>query len=142
MAKVVVKWEENMNFRGYDSGQRDVLMDASAIYGGSDKGIRPMELLLITLGGCALIEIGNVLNKMRISYEQFDVEVEGERADTVPQVFTSISLRFIVKCNNLFKEKLEKALRLGEDYCSVANMIKESCPIKMSYNLNGIDYSL
>lgn len=142
MAKVVVKWEDNMNFRGFDSDGRDVLMDAAAIYGGLDKGIRPMQLMLIALGGCASIEIGNVLNKMRIAYEEFKVELEGERAETVPQVFTSISMKFIVKSKDLSQEKLERAIKLGESYCSAASMIKKACPIAVSYDLNGISYTL
>jgi len=137
MAKIAVKWEGNMNFRGFDSDGRDVLMDASTVYGGLDKGIRPMQLLLIVLGGCAAIEVGNVLNKMRISYEHFDVEVEGERAETIPQVFTGISVKFIIKSSDLSKEKLDKAIKLGCSYCSAANMIKKSCPVEYSYNLNG-----
>lgn len=137
MAKIAVKWETNMNFRGFDSDGRDVLMDASAIYGGLDKGIRPMQLLLITLGGCAAIEVGNVLNKMHIPYEQFEVEVEGERAETIPQVFTGISVKFIIKSPDLSKEKLGKAIKLGSSYCSAANMIKKACPIEYIYDLNG-----
>lgn len=140
MAKIFVKWEGNINFRGFDSGGREVLMDAAAAYGGLDKGIRPMQLMLIALGGCVAIEVVNVLNKMRIPYEQFDVEVEGERAETIPQVFTSISVKFIVKSVSLSKEKLDKAIKLGGSYCSAASMIKKSCPVEYTYDLNGTAY--
>jgi len=140
MATVSVKWEGNMNFRGYDADGREILMDAAAVYGGLDNGIRPMQLLLITLGGCAAIEIGNVLNKMRIPYEQFDVQVEGERAETVPQVFTRMAVKFLVKSPELSKEKMDKAIKMGGSYCSVANMLKKSCPVEYSYNLNGTEY--
>lgn len=140
MAKIAVKWEGNMNFRGRDADGRDVLMDSSAVYGGLDKGIRPMPLMLIALGGCAAIEVGNVLNKMRIPYEYFDVEVEGERAETIPQVFTRISVKFIVKSSALSQEKMDKAIKLGCSYCSAANMIKKACPIEYSFDLNGVMY--
>lgn len=137
MAKVVIKWEQNMNFRGFDTDGRDVLMDASAIYGGLNTGIRPMQLLLISLGGCTAIEVGNVLNKMRLVYDSFDVEVEGERVETIPQVFEKIKIRYIIKGSSLIKEKVEKAIKLGGTYCSAANMIKQACPIIYEYELNG-----
>jgi len=137
MSKIKVTWEGNMNFRGFDDENRDVLMDAAQAYGGLNMGIRPMELMLISLGGCAAIEVGNVLNKMRVVYEEFGVEVEAERAETIPKVFTSITLRLIIKSEDLTSEKFFKALKLGSSYCSAANMLKQACPIRYEYELNG-----
>jgi len=140
MAKINVCWEGNMNFRGYDSDNREILMDATESYGGQGKGTRPMQLMLISLGGCTGIEVGHILNKMRVSYEEFKVEVEGERAETIPKVFTKIKVKYIIKGEAVTRQKFEKALKLGSVYCSAANMIKQACPIEYEYELNGILY--
>lgn len=141
MANIKVIWEGNMNFRGYDSDNREVLMDAAEAYGGQNNGIRPMQLMLISLGGCTGIEVGHVLNKMRVPYDEFKVEVKGERAETIPKVFTSIQVKYIIKGEAVTKEKMEKAIKLGETYCSAANMIKQACPIEYQYEVNGVLYN-
>lgn len=141
MATVKVQWEGNMNFRGYDSDNREVMMDAAQVYGGLDQGIRPMQLMLISLGGCTAIEVGHVLNKMRLPYDKLNVEVSGERAETIPKVFTSIKIKYIFKGESLTTQKIEKAIKLGASvYCSAANMIKQACPIDYEYELNGTLY--
>ncbi|MFZ7101821.1 MAG: OsmC family protein [Peptococcaceae bacterium] len=140
MAVIKIKWEGNMNFRGYDSENREVLMDAAEIYGGLNNGIRPMQLMLISLGGCTAIEVGNVLNKMRVSYEEFKVEVQGDRADTIPKVFTRIKVKYIIKSGDVTPEKLTRAIKLGGEYCSAANMLKQACPVVYEYELNGTVY--
>jgi len=140
MAKVKIQWEGNMNFKGYDTEEREVLMDAAEVYGGLNKGTRPMQLMLISLGGCTAIEVGHVLNKMRISYDEFKVEVEGERAETIPKVFTSIKVKYSIKGEAVNRDKMEKAIKLGGEYCSAANMIKQACPIEYEYEINGILY--
>lgn len=141
MAIIKVNWEGNMNFRGFDSDGREVIMDAAEVYGGSNSGTRPMQLLLISLGGCTAIEVGHVLNKMRVKYDEFKVEVQGERADTIPKVFTSIQIKYIIKGDAITKEKMEKAIKLGGSYCSAANMVKMACPIEYSFELNGTLYN-
>ena len=139
MYKIALKWEGNMNLRGFDSKERDVLMDASPEVGGLDKGMRPTELLLISLGGCAGLSLVNILNKMRIEFEEFDVEIEAQRAGDPPKVFTSISVKYIISSKVLTIEKLERAIRLGESNCSVANMLVKACPITYRYQLNGVN---
>lgn len=142
MYKIALKWEGNMNIRGFDSDGRDVLMDSSPELGGLGKGMRPTQLLLISLGGCAGLSLVNVLNKMRIVYEKFDVEVEAERDEAPPNVFTSISVKYIINSQSLTREKLERAIRIGESNCSIANMLVKACPIAFSYQLNGVSYKL
>jgi len=139
---IKVNWEGNMNFKGLDSDGREISMDAAEGYGGLNKGSRPMDVMLMALGGCTAIEVGHVLNKMRVPYADIKVEVTGERAETIPKVFTKIKVNYLIKGDSIPRVKVEKAIRLGESYCSAANMIKQSCPIEYEYELNGVSYKL
>ena len=138
MLKVNLTWNEKMKFTGTDVDGRTVVMDAAEVYGGEGKGIRPMELLLMSLAGCTAIEVGNVMNKMRLGYTRFDIEVEAEKAETVPHVFTEIRVHYILEGEGISPEKFIKAFEIGGlKYCSVANMIKQACPVLYTATVNG-----
>jgi len=138
MHTVNVDWKGKMRFDGTDADGHLVTMDASAVYGGNNEGIRPMELLLIALAGCTAIEVGNAMNKMRLPYETFSVQVEADRRDEIPQIFTEIRVHYIVTGEGLRPEKFRKAFEIGAiKYCSVANMVKKACAVVYSFTVNG-----
>ena len=142
MGSINVSWKENMRFIGADADNNAVTMDASAVYGGKGQGVRPMELLLISLAGCTGIEVANAMNKMRVPYTSFEITAEADRREEVPQVFTAIRVCYHVEGEGLTEAKFRKAFELGAvKYCSVANMIKQSCPIRYSYVINGEAYT-
>lgn len=138
MSKVNITWEGNMKFVGTDESGFKIPMDASSIYGGKNEGIRPMELMLMSLGGCTGIELGHILNKMRVVYDRLDIEVSGHRVEEHPKVFSDIQVVYRLSGENIPVEKVNKALQMAEQvYCSASNMIKKVAEITYSIEING-----
>lgn len=137
MSKVSISWEGNMKFVGTDATGIAVPMDAAAVYGGQNEGIRPMELMLMSIGGCTGIEVAHILNKMRVQYQSFDIEVNGERANDHPKVFTNIDIIYKLTGENISPQKVNKALQLAaEVYCSAANMANKTAKINYKFAIN------
>jgi putative redox protein len=131
--KTRVKWAHDMMFVGETASGHAVVMDAAPDIGGRNLGPRPMELLLVGLGGCSSIDVVLILKRSREAITDCDVEIEAERADTDPKVFTTIKLHFIVTGNKLDPRKVERAVKLShEKYCSASAML--SATAKMSYD--------
>lgn len=142
MSKVNISWEGNMKFVGTDDTGYKIAMDASAIYGGQNEGVRPMELMLMSLGGCTGIEVSHILNKMRIKFDDLKIEVTGNRVENHPKVFGDIEVIYRFTGENIPAEKVNKALQLAEQvYCSAANIMNKVAKITYSYEINGIVYS-
>jgi putative redox protein len=131
--KTRVKWAHDMLFVGETASGHAVVMDAAPDVGGRNLGPRPMELLLVGLGGCSSIDVVLILKRSREAVTDCDVEIEAERADTDPKIFTHIKLHFIVTGNNLDPKKVERAIKLSHDkYCSASAMLMATA--KMSYD--------
>jgi len=138
MSQVNITWEGNMKFVGTDDTGFKIPMDASAIYGGKNEGVRPMELMLMSLGGCTGIELGHILNKMRVPYDRLNIEVSGNRVEEHPKVFSDIQVIYRLSGENIQVEKVNKALQMAEQvYCSASNMIKKVAEITYSIEING-----
>lgn len=114
-----------------------VTMDASPVLGGMENGYRPMELLLVAIGGCSSIDLIDILKKQREPVEGLRVEVNGERDETkIPSLFTVIDLHFILK-GELNEAKVKRALDLSlEKYCSVAKILEKTARITWHYTIN------
>lgn len=141
MSQVNVTWEGNMKFVGADNNGFKVPMDASDIYGGKNEGTRPMDLMLMSLGGCTGIEVGHILNKMRVAYERLDVEVNGNRVKEHPMVFSDIQMIYRLSGESIPIEKVTKAIQMAEQvYCSAANMMNKVAEITCSIEINGKAY--
>ncbi len=139
MSQVNITWEGKMKFVGADDSGNKVSMDAAPIYGGENQGVRPMELMLMSLGGCTGIELGHILNKMRIVYDRLDIEVSGNRVEEHPKVFSNIHVVYRLSGENIPADKVNKALQMAEQvYCSASNMIKKVAEITYSIEINGI----
>ena len=104
-----------------DNGYQ-ISVGASKAIGGDESGFRPMQLLLVAMGSCAVIDVVSILGKSRMAFDSVDVEVDGEKVEgVVPTPFKTIQARFTVRGHNLDKEKVERAVKLSvEKYCSVA----------------------
>ncbi|MTI81872.1 MAG: OsmC family protein [Firmicutes bacterium] len=140
MSKVSINWEGNMKFVGSDDNF-EVTMDAAAVYGGQNEGIRPMELMLLSVGGCTGIEVGHILNKMRVKFDSFNIEVNGNRVDEHPKVFNNIDIIYKFTGENIPEQKVNKALQLAaEVYCSAANMVNKTAKMNYKYEINGVVY--
>lgn len=113
-----------------------VHMDASPDMGGTNQGMRPMQMLLAAMGGCSSIDIINILKKQRQDLKDLKITVTGEREkDAVPSLFTDVHAHFRLY-GNLDKDKVEKAVALGvEKYCSVAKTLEVKAKITYSFEI-------
>ncbi len=112
-----------------------VQMDGSPEIGGQDLGARPMQLVLMALGGCTSMDMLSMLAKMREQVKAYKVTVNAERATEHPMVFTKIHIHYILE-GNLKKENVEKAINLSMDkYCSVTHMLNKTAVITHSFEI-------
>ena len=119
--KAKVKWAGGMTFLGESPSGNSVVMDAGIESGGNDMGVRPMEMLLLGMGGCASIDVILILKKARQDVIDCWVELDGERVDDHPRYFNKIHAKFFVKGNNIDAKHVERAIDLSMDkYCSAS----------------------
>lgn len=112
-----------------------VKMDGSEDIGGENLGARPMQLVLMGLGGCTSMDVLSMLKKMREEVKSYKVKIEAERASDYPKVFTKIHIHFILEGIEK-KENVEKAIQLSMDkYCSVTHMLNSTADITHSFEL-------
>ena len=131
---VKISWQGGKAFEAISSTGHKVMMDASKEVGGEDKGSRPMELLLMGLGGCSGIDVMMMLQKGKQDVKDCQMEVTSERADAVPAVYTKINLHFTVTGTNLNEKKVARAVELSADkYCSVSKMLEKTAEMTHSY---------
>jgi len=132
--KARVKLVDGMMFVGESGSGHAVVMDGAPEYGGRNLGIRPMEMLLIGLGGCTAFDVVQILRKGREQVTDCEVEVSGERAETDPKVFTKIHMEYRVSGRNLAPSKVERAIQLSkEKYCSASIMLGAVAEITHSW---------
>lgn len=118
-----------------DSGHT-VLMDASPAVGGENRGPRPMEMLLMGLGGCTSIDVVKILEKARQKIHSCKVEIHAERAESIPMVFTNIHAHFIVSGKALTPERVARAIELSaEKYCSASIMLGKTAKITHDFEI-------
>ena len=122
--KAVVKWVDGVMFVGESGSGHSVVMDGAPEQGGRNMGVRPMEMLLLGLGGCASYDVIAMLKKSRQEIIDCRAEVEAERVDAVPAVFSKIHIKFVVIGNDLKENQVKRAVDLSaEKYCSASIML-------------------
>ena len=122
--KARVKWVEQVTFLGETESGHALVMDGAPAVGGRNLGPRPMEMLLLGAGGCTSFDVISILKKSRQEVSDCYVELEAERAETNPKVFTRIHMHFVVMGRDLKPEAVEKAIKLSADkYCSASIML-------------------
>ncbi|QCU89388.1 OsmC family protein [Thiomicrorhabdus sediminis] len=133
----VIKWQGGMAFEGTTESGHSVLMDAAPSVGGENKGARPMEMVLLGLGGCTSIDVVMMLNKSQPDQvKDCQVEITAERADSVPSVFTKIHVHFKVFGTDLNEKKVARAVSLSADkYCSVSKMLEKAVEMSHDYEI-------
>ena len=119
-----VKWVEQAMFLAESGSGHAVVMDGPEQSGGRNIGVRPMEMLLMGLGGCSTFDVVSILQKSRQSVQDCEVRIDAERADVEPKVFTKIGLHFIVSGVGLKESVVKRAVDLSaEKYCSASIML-------------------
>ncbi len=134
--KARAKWVEGMAFMGEAGSGHAVMMDGAPEYGGRNIGIRPMEMLLIGLAGCTGFDVVSILKKGREAVEDCVVELDADRAETDPKVFTRIHMHFIVKGRALSHDKVKRAIDLSiEKYCSASAMMAKTATLTHDFEV-------
>ena len=132
--KATVKWVDGVMFLGESGSSHTAVMDGAEEQGGRNMGIRPMEMLLLGLGGCASFDVMTMLKKSRQQVTDCRTEVQAERVDAVPAVFSKIHLHFLVTGTALKESQVKRAVELSaEKYCSASIML-EAAGVEMSHS--------
>ncbi len=112
-----------------------VSIDGSPAIGGQELGVRPMELVLMALGSCSVLDLMSILEKQRQEVTDVSIEVTGNRREAIPNIFTDIHIKFTLSGTNINLEKAEKAAELAvKKYCSVHDMLVAG-GIEITYEL-------
>lgn len=125
--RATVKWVDGVMFVGESGSGHAVVMDGPPEHGGRNMGFRPMEMLLLGVGGCSSFDVVQILQKGRNDIVKCVTEITAERVDAVPSVFSRIHLHFIVSGRNLKAAAVERAVKLSaEKYCSASIMLSKA----------------
>ena len=134
--KCRVKWLDHMTFVGESGSGHAVVMDGAPEHGGRDLGFRPMEMLLLGVGGCTSFDVVSILKKSRQVVVDCEVRIDSDRAEKIPKVFTRIHVHFIVSGKNLDPAKVEKAVSLSADkYCSASIMLGKTAEMTHDFEI-------
>jgi len=132
--KARVKWVEQATFVAESGSGHAVVMDGPPDLGGRNLGVRPMEMLLLGMGGCTAFDVIHILKKGRQQVTDCVAELEAERADEDPKIFTKIHVHFVVKGKELDEKRVARAVELSaEKYCSASIMLA-SGGVKISHD--------
>lgn len=139
--KAVVKWTDGRQFLSESGSGHSVVMDGSPDHGGRNTGPRPMEMLLMGLGGCTAFDVMEILSKSRQQVTDCRAEIDAERADAVPAVFEKIHVHFVVEGRQLKEAQVKRAIELSaEKYCSASLMLaKGGVSISHDYEIREVD---
>lgn len=134
--EVKLKWVEGMMFLGESESGHAVVMDGPPELGGRNMGIRPMEMLLIGMGGCTSIDVMQILQKGRHNISDCVAEITAERVDTIPKVFSKIHVHFVITGTDLKEAVVARAIKLSaEKYCSASIMLEKSVAISHDFEI-------
>lgn len=134
--KAYVKQLKGITLVGKTDSNVWITMDGPEEFGGSNAGVRPKELLLLSLAGCTGSDVVSILQKKRSKLEDFEINITAETKDEHPQVFTKIHIEYVFYGNEVKKEDVERAIELSSTkYCSVQAMLRPSVEITHSYRI-------
>jgi putative redox protein len=131
-----IKWVQDATFVGESGSGHAIVMDGPPEHGGRNLGVRPMEMLLLGLGGCACFDVVHILKKSRQPVADCVAEIEAERAAEDPKVFTAIHIHFIVSGQDLSDKQVSRAIKLSaEKYCSASIMLSRVAAVSHDYEI-------
>ena len=134
--QATVRLKEDDSLQGVTESGHQVVMDRSPDVGGQNLGSRPMEMLLLGLGGCTMIDVVLILRKARQVFTDIRVEINAERAGEVPKVFTRIHLHFVVAGKQLDPQRVDRAISLSaQKYCSATKMLDSVAQITHDFEI-------
>ncbi len=137
--KATVKWLDGRSFVGESGSGHAVVMDGPPDHGGKNMGVRPMEMILLGVGGCASFDVISILEKSRQNISDCRAEMTAERAEGVPSPFTKIHMNFVITGHNLKETQVKKAVSLSaEKFCSASIMLG-AAGVEMTHSYEIVD---
>lgn len=134
--RATVKQIEGITLAGKADSNHWVVMDGDPVFGGSNAGPRPKELILMALGGCTLSDVIPILKKKRVPFEKVEIHLDANVQEEHPQVYTDIHLEYVVYGNEINSADVERAIELSlTKYCSATAMLRASVNITHSYRI-------
>ena len=134
--KARVRWVDGALMLGQSDSGHTVVMDGPEEHGGRNLGVRPMEMLLLGMGGCTEFDVMLMLRKSRQEVLSCEVRLEAQRADSEPKVFTTIHAHFVIRGSNLSEKHVQRAIALSaEKYCSASIMLEKTARITHDYEI-------
>lgn len=134
--KARIKWIENVSFVAESGSGHALVIDGAPEGGGRDLGPRPMEVVLMGTGGCTAYDVMHILRKSRAPVTDCVLEIDSERAEEDPKVFTKIHFHFIVTGKGLKQAQVERAVQLSaEKYCSASIMLGKTAAITHDFEI-------
>jgi putative redox protein len=136
MVSAKVTYVKGMQFAGDSSSGHTVVMDADSSAGGHNTGPRPMEMLLMSAGGCSGMDVISILKKKKQHVTGLDIQVTGKKAEDFPKKFTEITLEFVIRGKNISDEAVKRSIELSMNkYCSVKATLEGTAKISYSYKI-------
>ncbi len=134
--KARIKWIDKAMFVGQSGSGHSVVMDGPPESGGENLGIRPMEMLILGMGGCTAFDVVHILKKSRQNVTDCIVDITAERVDEEPKVFSKIHIHFIVEGLDMKEKQVQRAVELSaEKYCSASIMLGKTAEITHDYEI-------
>jgi putative redox protein len=134
--QAAVRLDQGMAFQGTADSGFSLRMDSSPAVGGENSGFRPMELMLISLGGCTAMDVISIVRKKRQEVTAFEVKLDAEQADEHPHVFTHITIHYVIRGHNVDPEAVERAIELSKTrYCPAQAMLGKVSTLAHTYEI-------
>lgn len=129
--KITTEWKENKLFESDNPSGHKVLIDTSEENGGTNKGLGPKAMMLSSLAGCSGLDVVSILDKMKVTIDDFKMEVEGKLTEEHPKYYHTVSIDYHFFGKNLNEERINKAVQLSIDkYCGVMEMFRQFAEVK------------
>ena len=134
--EATVRWAGKMTFIGKAGTNHLVPLDTTPDFGGDSSATKPLELLLIALGGCTGMDVVSLFKKMRVDFAGIEMNLTAERSEEHPNVYTKIDLEYVIYGRGIDEEKVKRAVELSQEkYCSVSAMLRKSCPVNYTWRV-------
>ena len=135
-SKAYLKQIKGISFAGKTDSNHWITMDGPENFGGSDAGIRPKELLLLSLAGCTASDVVSILQKKRVKLDDFEMNISADMTEEHPKVYSKIDLEYVFYGENIKEKDVERAIELSETkYCGVTAIFEKAMDIKHSYRI-------
>ncbi len=135
-SKAYLKQINGISFAGKTDSNHWITIDGPENFGGSDAGIRPKELLLLSLAGCTASDVVSILQKKRVKLDDFEINISADMTEEHPKVYSKIDLEYVFYGEDIKEKDVERAIELSETkYCGVTAIFKKAMEIKHSYRI-------